>query len=112
MVKALHKAGIEVILDVVFNHTGEGNQQGPTISFRGSTTDVYYHLVPSDRQYYMNYSGCGNTVNCNHPIGREVHRRVPASTGCARCTWTASASTRARSSSRGEDGIAAGATRR
>lgn len=68
MVKALHRAGIEVILDVVFNHTSEGNHQGPTINFKGFENDVYYHLVPQDRQYYMDYTGCGNTVNCNHPI--------------------------------------------
>jgi glycogen operon protein len=68
MVKALHKAGIEVILDVVFNHTGEGNHLGPTISFKGLENDAYYLLHPTERQYYMDYSGCGNTVNANHPI--------------------------------------------
>jgi isoamylase len=68
LVKALHRAGIEVILDVVFNHTDEGNEHGPTICFRGLDNSIYYHLVPNDRQYYMDYSGCGNTVNCNHPI--------------------------------------------
>ena len=68
MVKALHAAGIEVILDVVFNHTGEGNQNGPTISYRGLANEAYYHLVPQDKQYYMDYSGCGNTFNANHPI--------------------------------------------
>jgi glycogen operon protein len=68
MVKALHKAGIEVILDVVFNHTSEGNHQGPIINFKGIDNSIYYHLVPNDRQYYMDYSGCGNTVNCNHPM--------------------------------------------
>ena len=68
MVKALHKAGIEVILDVVFNHTSEGNHQGPTVNFRGIDNSIYYHLVPFDKQYYMDYSGCGNTVNCNHPM--------------------------------------------
>ena len=68
MVKALHKAGIEVILDVVFNHTSEGNHQGPTINFRGIDNSTYYHLVSFDKQYYMDYSGCGNTVNCNHPM--------------------------------------------
>ena len=68
MVKALHRAGIEVILDVVFNHTGEGNQDGPTISFRGFANEAYYHLVPGDKRYYMDYSGCGNTLNANHPI--------------------------------------------
>jgi len=68
MVKALHKAGIEVILDVVFNHTGEGNHMGPTIAFKGLGNDAYYLLHPTERQYYMDYSGCGNTVNANHPI--------------------------------------------
>ena len=68
MVKALHRAGIEVILDVVYNHTGEGNQNGPTISFRGLANEAYYHLVPQDKQYYMDYSGCGNTFNANHPV--------------------------------------------
>ena len=68
MVKALHKAGIEVILDVVFNHTGEGNHLGPTISFKGFGNDAYYLLHPTEKQYYMDYSGCGNTVNANHPI--------------------------------------------
>ena len=68
MVKALHKAGIEVILDVVFNHTAEGNHQGPTNNFIGIDNSTYYHLVPFDQQYYMDYTGCGNTVNCNHPM--------------------------------------------
>ena len=68
MVKALHAAGIEVILDVVFNHTSEGNHQGPVMSFKGFQNDVYYHLVQDDRQYFMDYTGCGNTVNCNHPL--------------------------------------------
>jgi glycogen operon protein len=68
MVKALHKAGIEVILDVVFNHTSEGNHLGPTINFKGIDNSIYYHLVNFDKQYYMDYSGCGNTYNCNHPM--------------------------------------------
>jgi glycogen operon protein len=68
MVKALHRAGMEVLLDVVFNHTSEGNQFGPTISFRGQANEAYYHLYPQDKQYYMDYSGCGNTFNANHPI--------------------------------------------
>lgn len=68
MVKALHEAGIEVILDVVFNHTSEGNERGPTLSFRGIDNAVYYLL--SDGAY-LNYSGCGNTVNCNHPLVRD-----------------------------------------
>lgn len=66
-VRALHKAGIEVILDVVYNHTAEGNENGVTFSFRGFENDVYYVLVPGRKQYYTNYSGCGNTVNANHP---------------------------------------------
>lgn len=72
MVKALHKAGIEVILDVVFNHTSEGNHQGPTINFRGIDNEIYYHLVEKDKEYYMDYSGCGNTLNCNHPIVQKM----------------------------------------
>jgi glycogen operon protein len=71
MVKALHRAGIEVILDVVFNHTDEGNQLGPMFSFRGIDNRTYYFLVPGDLQYYMNYSGTGNTFNCNHPVGQK-----------------------------------------
>ena len=72
MVKALHNAGIEIILDVVFNHTNEGNHQGPTMSFKGLDNSIYYHLVPADKQYYMDYSGCGNTLNCNHPIVEKL----------------------------------------
>jgi glycogen operon protein len=72
MVKALHRAGLEVILDVVFNHTSEGNHLGPTINFKGFGNEVYYHLVAGDKQYYMDYSGCGNTVNCNHPIAEKL----------------------------------------
>ena len=68
MVKALHKAGIEVILDVVFNHTAEGNHMGPTISFKGLGNNAYYLLHPTQPEYYMDYSGCGNTVNANHPV--------------------------------------------
>ena len=71
-VKALHKAGIEVILDVVFNHTDEGNHQGPTFGFRGIDNRSYYVLVPSAPQYYMDYSGCGNTFNCSHPIAQKL----------------------------------------
>jgi isoamylase len=63
MVKALHAAGIEVILDVVYNHTGEGNQLGPTLSFRGLDNHVYYHLSPDERRYYMEFTGCGNSLN-------------------------------------------------
>jgi len=67
MVKTLHSAGIEVILDVVYNHTAEGNQMGPTLSFRGIDNPVYYRLMPDDRRYYMDYTGTGNTLNMRHP---------------------------------------------
>jgi isoamylase len=72
MVKALHKAGIEVILDVVFNHTSEGNHEGPTINFKALGNATYYYLWPPDRQYYQDFSGCGNTLNCNHPITEKM----------------------------------------
>ena len=68
MVKELHKAGIEVILDVVYNHTAEGNEHGYTFEFRGIQNNVYYSLPANNEQYYMNFSGCGNSVNCNHPV--------------------------------------------
>ncbi len=68
MVKAFHKAGIEIILDVVFNHTNEGNEQGPVINLKGFANACCYLLSSADKQYYMNYSGCGNTINGNHPI--------------------------------------------
>ncbi len=71
MVRALHQAGIEVILDVVFNHTCEGNELGPTLSFKGLENQVYY-MLEGGGAYYKNYSGCGNTINGNHPIVREM----------------------------------------
>ena len=67
MVKTLHAAGIEVILDVVYNHTAEGNQMGPTLCFRGIDNVSYYRLVPENPRYYMDYTGCGNTLNVMHP---------------------------------------------
>jgi glycogen operon protein len=70
MVKALHRAGIEVILDVVFNHTCEGNENGPTLSLRGLDNAIYYMLDKEGR--YFNFSGCGNTLNCNHPLVRDL----------------------------------------
>jgi len=70
MVKALHKAGIEVLLDVVFNHSAEGDETGPTLSFRGLDNSIYY-LLEEDKRRYKNYSGCGNTLNCNHPVVRS-----------------------------------------
>jgi isoamylase len=71
MVKALHRAGIEVILDVVFNHTAEGDQSGPTICFRGIDNPTYY-LLEDGGARYANYTGCGNTLNANHPIVRRM----------------------------------------
>jgi len=66
-VRRLHAAGIEVIMDVVYNHTCEGNQLGPTLSWRGLDNASYYHLVPGDERYYMDHTGCGNSVNLSHP---------------------------------------------
>ncbi|HWB71233.1 MAG TPA: glycogen debranching protein GlgX [Egibacteraceae bacterium] len=67
MVKDLHSAGLEVILDVVYNHTGEGNQQGPTLAFRGIDNLSYYRLIEDDRRYYLDYTGTGNSLNVRHP---------------------------------------------
>ncbi len=71
MVKALHRAGIEVILDVVYNHTAEGGEIGPTFCYRGLANDAYYILEQSAASY-TNYSGCGNTLNANHPVVRRM----------------------------------------
>ncbi|KZX22785.1 glycogen debranching protein GlgX [Rathayibacter tanaceti] len=72
MVKALHAAGIEVILDVVYNHTAEGNHLGPTLSFRGIDNEAYYRLVDDDKRYYMDYTGTGNTLNVRHPHSLQL----------------------------------------
>jgi isoamylase len=72
MVKILHAAGIEVILDVVFNHTAEGSETGPLLSLRGIDNSVYYRLTPGDLRFYENDTGCGNTVNCAHPQVRTL----------------------------------------
>ena len=69
-IRRLHANGIQVLLDVVFNHTAEGNEQGPTISYKGIDNRTYYMLTPDG--HYLNYSGCGNTMNCNHPVVRNV----------------------------------------
>jgi isoamylase len=71
MVKALHRSGIEVILDVVFNHTAEGNERGPTLCFRGIDNPTYY-MLEGGGEWYANYTGCGNTLNANHPIVRRM----------------------------------------
>ncbi len=68
MVKAFHNEDIGVILDVVFNHTAEGGTDGPTINFKGLANEMFYHQEPLDRRSYRDYSGCGNTINCNHPL--------------------------------------------
>ena len=70
MVRAFHAAGIEVFLDVVFNHTGEGDERGRTYSYRGLDNTLYYMIGPDGR--YLNFSGCGNTVSCNHPVVRQL----------------------------------------
>ena len=72
MVKALHAAKIEVILDIVFNHTAEGNETGPLLSLRGIDNSVYYRLMPHDKSLYENFSGCGNTLNCEHSQVRAL----------------------------------------
>jgi glycogen operon protein len=71
MVKALHAAGLEVVLDVVFNHTAEGNEHGPTVGMRGFDNSVYYRLLP-ERAHYVNHSGCGNTINFDEPAVRAM----------------------------------------
>lgn len=72
LVRSCHEHGMEVILDVVFNHTAEGNERGPSLSFRGLDNSVYYMLGPGGK--YLNFSGCGNTMNCNHPVVRDMIR--------------------------------------
>src|SRR5690606_22768556 len=67
MVKTMHQAGLEVILDVVYNHTAEGNHLGPTLAFRGIDNASYYRLVEGDLRHYMDYTGTGNTLNMMHP---------------------------------------------
>ncbi len=71
MVRAFHEAGIEIILDVVFNHSGEGNELGPTIAFKGLDNAVYY-MCDENKSRYANYTGCGNTMRCNHPVMKKL----------------------------------------
>lgn len=70
LIRELHENGIEVILDVVFNHTAEGNEQGPFFSFKGFDNNIYYLLTPEG--HYYNFSGCGNSLNCNHPVVQQM----------------------------------------
>ena len=72
MVKALHDAGVEVILDVVYNHTAEGDHRGPTLSFRGIDNAAYYRLADEDKRYYVDYTGCGNSLNVRYPHALQL----------------------------------------
>jgi isoamylase len=76
MVKSFHRAGIEVILDIVLNHTDEGSELGPTICFRGTDNSIFYMLQEDERRYYKNFSGVGNTLNANHPVVRDFILQV------------------------------------
>lgn len=76
MVKSFHRAGIEVILDIVLNHTAEGNELGPTVSLRGMDNSIFYMLKEDERRYYKNFSGVGNTLNGNHPVVRDFIMQV------------------------------------
>lgn len=87
LIRELHENGIEVILDVVFNHTAEGNEDGPSFCFKGIDNNIYYILTP-DGKYY-NFSGCGNTLNCNHPIVQQMILNV-SDTGRSITGWTVS----------------------
>ena len=81
MVRTLHDAGIEVILDVVYNHTAEGNHMGPTLSFKGIDNAAYYRLVEDDRGFYMDYTGTGNTLNMRNPFSMRWLSWVNSCTG-------------------------------
>src|SRR5258708_25315086 len=72
MVRELHQVGIEVILDVVYNHAAEGNHLGPTLSFKGIDNPAYYRLVSGDPRHYIDYTGCGNTPNTQNPRGLQL----------------------------------------
>ena len=85
MVQAFHGAGIEVFLDVVFNHTAEGDERGPTLCFRGIDNAIFYMLA-DDKRSYRNYTGTGNTVNANHPVVRD-YTRPRCATGWWRRMW-------------------------
>ena len=112
MVKALHRAGIEVILDVVYNHTAEGNHLGPMLSFRGIDNPSYYRLLPEDPRYYMDFTGTGNSLNPVHPsvlrlimdslryfVDRVPRRRLPLRSRRRRSPASSTRSTGSRRSS-------------
>ena len=94
MVKALHRAGIEVILDVVYNHTAEGLRRGATLCYRGAwRTTSTTSWTPTDKSRYADYTGCGNTLNAEPRGGAPPDPRQPALLGAARCMSTVSVST-------------------
>ena len=82
MVKSLHAAGIEVILDVVYNHTCEGNQMGPTLSFKGACNSTYYRTVEGNARYYMDYTGTGNDAECSKSASPKALDGFPPLLGC------------------------------
>ena len=88
MVAKLHDAGLEVILDVVYNHTAEGNERGPTLSFKGIDNASYYRLLPDKKRYYINDTGTGNTVNLSHPrVIQMVMDCLALLGGAHACRW-------------------------
>ena len=103
LVKALHREGIEVILDVVYNHTAEGGHDGPTISFRGLANGSYYHLL-ENKALYADFTGCGNTINANQSVVRRMILDSLTYWVSATCTWTDFASTWLRVLSRDQKG--------
>ena len=103
MVKAFHRAGLEVILDVVFNHTTEGGPSGPTLCYRGLANDMYY-ILEKDKSRYADYTGCGNTLNANQSMVRRRDLRTVCVTGSLRCMSTNSEFDLASILSRDEDG--------
>ena len=114
MVKALHAAGIGVILDVVLNHTAEGGADGPTIGYKGLVNELFYLLDPEDRSKYLDFTGCGNTVSSNQPLvaqwlvevlavlgRRDARRRLPVRSGRRAVARRAGQAARARARDRG-----------
>ena len=93
MVEALHAADIEVILDVVYNHTAEGDQRGPVYSFKGIDNSTYYLMSGNPGKPYADFSGTGNSLRCSEPAVRRLIVGQCALTGSRKCTWTVSGST-------------------